>query len=47
MSVRERILIIRLMEKMRANPYMADRLGIVVKNGRIIEGEKYGSDKKS
>ena len=47
MGVRERILIIRLMEKVHINPYMADRLGIAVKSGRITEGEKHGKNKKS
>ena len=33
-SVRERILTIRLMEKVNANPAYADAFGIVVVNGR-------------
>ena len=33
MSVRERILTIRLMEKVNANPAYADAFGIVVENG--------------
>ena len=33
MSVRERILTIRLMEKLNANPAYADAFGIVVENG--------------
>ena len=34
MSVRERILTIRLMEKVNANPVYAEAFGIVVVNGR-------------
>ena len=33
MSVRERILTIRLMEKMNANPAYAEAFGIVAKSG--------------
>lgn len=46
MSVRERILTIRLMEKAKANPAHADRLGIIIKSDPGKESEKYGTNQK-
>lgn len=47
MGVRERILAIRLMEKLNTNPDAADTLGIEVIQYRKLEGEEYGTDQKS
>ena len=47
MGVRERILAIRLMEKLNANPDAADKLGIEVIQSRKMEGEAHGTDQKS
>ena len=44
MSVRERILTIRLMEKVSANPAYAEALGIVVQNG-LTERKRQAGNK--
>ena len=47
MGVKERILAIRLMEKLEMNPAAAEKLGIEVIQYRKMEGEEYGTDQKS
>ncbi|MBO5323687.1 MAG: hypothetical protein J6A88_06275 [Oscillospiraceae bacterium] len=44
MSAKERILSIRLMEKVNANPAYAEALGIVVRNGRAEPTPQTASD---
>ena len=47
MGVKERIIAIRLMEKVNVNPDVAEKLGIEVIQYRKMEGEEYGTDQKS
>ena len=47
MGVKERIIAIRLMEKVKMNSAVAEKLGIEVIQYRKMEGEAYGTDQKS
>ena len=44
MSVRERILTIRLMQKANANPAYAGKLGITVRTDPRTKGTRYASN---
>ena len=46
MGAKERIIAIRLMEKVKMNPAAAEKLGIEVIQYRKMEGEAYGTNQK-